>query len=136
MRFGRFSRIPLLLKISFYGKFWINLGYRIYPTYHTPSSVHYTFLQQVHLLPVNVCKIAGRVANSVDSDQTPRSAASDLGLHCLLRPVFPNTSCKYGNLIKSNPHRIHPGSAPVRKQCRPRSDSAEGLFCLSLIQPL
>ena len=25
-------------------------------------------------------------ANSVDPDQTPRSAASDLGLHCL--PVF------------------------------------------------
>ena len=30
------------------------------------------------------------VANSVDPDQTPRSAASDLGLHCLLRPVRPN----------------------------------------------
>ena len=43
------------------------------------------------LPPVNVCKIAGLVANSVDPDQTPRSAASDLGLHCLLRPVCPNT---------------------------------------------
>ena len=40
---------------------------------------------------MNVYKIAGRVANSVDPDQTPRSAESDLGLHCLLRPVFPNT---------------------------------------------
>ena len=28
---------------------------------------------------------------SVDPDQTPRSAASDLRLHCLLRPVRPNT---------------------------------------------
>ena len=29
--------------------------------------------------------------NSVDSDQMPHHAASDLGLHCLLRFVFPNT---------------------------------------------
>ena len=34
---------------------------------------------------------AAEVANSVDTDQTPRSAASDLGLHCLHRPVNPNT---------------------------------------------
>ena len=27
------------------------------------------------------------MANSVDTDQTPRSATSDLCLHCLLRPV-------------------------------------------------
>ena len=26
-------------------------------------------------------------ANSVDPDQTPRSAASDLCLHCLQRPI-------------------------------------------------
>ena len=38
---------------------------------------------------MNVSKIAGRVANSVNPDQTPRSAASDLGLHCLLRLVCP-----------------------------------------------
>ena len=31
------------------------------------------------------------VANSVDSDQTMHSVASDLGLHCLLRPICPNT---------------------------------------------
>ena len=36
--------------------------------------------------------IAGRVANSIYPDQTPRSAASDLGLPCLLRSVCPNTS--------------------------------------------
>ena len=35
-------------------------------------------------------KIAGGVANSVDPNETPRSAASHLGLHCLLRPVCPN----------------------------------------------
>ena len=29
------------------------------------------------------------VANSIEPDQTPHSVASDLGLHCLLRPVGP-----------------------------------------------
>ena len=33
------------------------------------------------------------MVNSVDPDQTPRSAASDLGLHCLPRSVCP----KYGS---------------------------------------
>ena len=55
------------------------------------------------LLPVNLCKIAGWVANSVDSDQTPRSAASDQGLHCFFKPVFSNTQSMYSNLIKSSP---------------------------------
>ena len=41
-------------------------------------------------------KIAGSVANSVDPDETPRSAASHLGLYCLLRPVCLNTYGKYG----------------------------------------
>ena len=36
------------------------------------------------------------MANSVDQDETPRSAASHLGLNCLLRPVCPNTYGKYG----------------------------------------
>ena len=35
------------------------------------------------------------VANSVDPDETPSSAASRLGLHCLLRPVCPNTYSKW-----------------------------------------
>ena len=35
-------------------------------------------------LPMNVYKIAEWVANSVDPDQIPRFAASDLCLHCLL----------------------------------------------------
>ena len=38
------------------------------------------------------------MANSVDPDETPRSAASHLGLYCLLRPVCPNTYGKYGIL--------------------------------------
>ena len=41
-------------------------------------------------------KIAGGVAISVDPDEMPRSAASHLGLHCLLRHVCPNTYGKYG----------------------------------------
>ena len=36
------------------------------------------------------------MANSVDLDETPRSAASHLGLYCLLRPVCPNIYGKYG----------------------------------------
>ena len=40
-------------------------------------------------------KIVSCMANSVDPDQTPRSAASDLGLYCLLRPVFPHAYGKY-----------------------------------------
>ena len=35
--------------------------------------------------------IAGRVADSEDPDQTPRSMASDLGLPWFLRSVCPNT---------------------------------------------
>ena len=36
------------------------------------------------------------MANSVDPDEMPYSVASHLGLHCLLRPVCPNTYGKYG----------------------------------------
>ena len=41
------------------------------------------------------------MANSVDPDQMPHSAASDLGLYCLLWPVCPNTSSYYGSPIPS-----------------------------------
>ena len=37
--------------------------------------------------PVDIFK----VANSVDCDQIPRYVMSDLGLHCLNMPVYPNT---------------------------------------------
>ena len=42
------------------------------------DALHQCFL--VH--PVVVSKIVESVATSADPDQTPRSAASDLGLHC------------------------------------------------------
>ena len=37
-----------------------------------------------NLLPVKMCEIVGCLANSVEPNQIPRSAVSDLGLHCLL----------------------------------------------------
>ena len=43
------------------------------------------------------------MANSVDPDQMPQNAASDLGLHRLQRLICPNTKGYYGN----------------GKQCRP-----------------
>ena len=36
-------------------------------------------------------KDADGMANSVDPDQTAPKKQSDLGLHCLLRPICPNT---------------------------------------------
>ena len=35
------------------------------------------------------------MTNSVDPDQMLHSAASDLGLHCLQRPVCPNIKAYY-----------------------------------------
>ena len=35
--------------------------------------------------------IAICMANTVDPDQMPQNAASDLGLHCLQKPICPNT---------------------------------------------
>ena len=40
-----------------------------------------------------VQNIAVCFANSVDPDQMPHSAASDLGPHCLQRSIGPNTKC-------------------------------------------
>ena len=36
----------------------------------------------------------------VDPDQMPNSLASDLGLHCFLRPVYPSTLGYYLSLFK------------------------------------
>ena len=65
------------------------------------------------LLPVSACKIAEWVTNCVDHDQTPFSAASDKGLHCLLRSVYLHTYSKYGNFYQIDPLRNHHGSAPA-----------------------
>ena len=41
------------------------------------------------------------MANSVDSDRTPPSAASDLGLHCLFRHNYFKAEGKYDMLYYS-----------------------------------
>ena len=63
-------------------------------------------------LPANMCKIAVWEPNSVDPDQMPRSAVSDLGLHfCSGMSV---RIYKVRTAIWSNrPLRNHSGSAPV-----------------------
>ena len=42
------------------------------------------------------------MANSVDPDEMPHSAASHPGLHCFLRPVYPNTYGKYGTCCSAH----------------------------------
>ena len=76
--------------LFFFFFFFTNLGYGIYPNYSHPLLFIILLFNKSTLLPVNVCKIVGLVANSVDLDQTPCSATYDLGLHCLRRPVCPN----------------------------------------------
>ena len=44
---------------------------------------------------VMILKNCEWMPNSVDPDQTPRSAASDLGLHCLLNPPCPKSYGKW-----------------------------------------
>ena len=41
------------------------------------------------------------MANSVDPDETPRSAAFYLGLHCLFRSVSLNTYGKYSIFVRT-----------------------------------
>ena len=40
------------------------------------------------------------VLQTIDPDQMPYFAASDLGLHCLLRPVCPNSRVILVNICK------------------------------------
>ena len=76
--------------------------YHIYPKYSDISTPYhicsYIWTSTIHYLMLCL-KIAGWVANSVDPDETPRSAASHLGLYCLLRPVCPNTYGKYDTIF-------------------------------------
>ena len=48
-----------------------------------------------HSLDFSLTFFARWVANNVEPDRTPQNAASDTGLHCLLRSVCPNTWGKY-----------------------------------------
>ena len=67
--------------------------HRIYSKIFTRITFYLILLnfQQDNLLPKNMSKDTGWVANSIDSDETPRSAAFNLGLHYLLRPFCSNT---------------------------------------------
>ena len=75
--------------------------YHIYPKY-SDTSTPYHICSKIWTSTIHyrmLClKIAGWVANSVDPDETPHSAASHLDLYCLLRPVCPNTYGKYGKM--------------------------------------
>ena len=76
-----------------------NSKYRIYPKYSVTSTPYHIcskiWTSTIHY-PMLCLKNAGWVANSVDPDEMPRSAASHLGLYCLLRPVCRNIYGKYG----------------------------------------
>ena len=61
--------------------------------YHTCSNI---WTSTIYYLKMLCLKIAGWVANSVDPDEMQCFASSYLGLHCLLRPVCPNTYGKCG----------------------------------------
>ena len=83
--------------------------YHIYPKY-SDTSTPYHICSKIWTSTIHyqmLClKIAGWVANNVDPDETPHSAASHLGLYCLLRPVCLNTYGKYGNTLSEigSPH--------------------------------
>ena len=53
------------------------------------------------------------MANSVDLDEMPHSAASHLGLNCLLRPLCPNTYGKYGIFSRKLPASLAQSDAPL-----------------------
>ena len=56
-----------------------------------------------------------RVTNSVDPDQTPRSAAPDLGLLCLFRHICPTTKDIHGRLQMSAFFNINKRVTPCKK---------------------
>ena len=89
--------------------------YRIYPKYSDTSTPYHILCTKIWTstihYPMLCLKIAGWVANSVDPDETPCSAASHLGLYCLLRPVCPNIYGKYGT------HKIWFCGEIRKKQC-------------------
>ena len=53
-----------------------------------------------------VAKTCWWMANSVDPDQMPHFALSDLGEHCLYTPLFPNTWGDYGT-CNGTSHLVH-----------------------------
>ena len=83
--------------------------YSNYPKYLDTSTHYHTCLKiwtSTTYYSVLCLKIAGQVANCVDPDDTPWSATSHLGLHCLLRPVCPNSYGKYSSYIIMSKFKI------------------------------
>ena len=80
------------VNISILDSFPLN-DYRINPKYWNTLFTYHTFPKiwnsPFYYLFI-VWNIAVCIENSVDPDQTPRSAASDLGLYCLQRYICPN----------------------------------------------
>ena len=72
-----------------------------YRSYNSNNSIFY---------PSSCLKLAGWMANSVDLDQTPHIAASDLGLHCLHRPVCQKSYGKYMEINRIFNHCVLRGS--------------------------
>ena len=72
---------------------WL-IWFSIYPKYSDTSTPYHIcskiWTSTIHY-PMLCLKIAGWVANSVNPDETLRSASSHLGLYCLLKPVCLNT---------------------------------------------
>ena len=72
-----------------YPKYWDTVS-----TYHTCSKFRNCPFYYLIMYLKYCC-----MANSVDPDLTPHSAASDLGLHCLQRPICPNTYGDYDSFV-------------------------------------
>ena len=100
-----------MLCYSLHSHLWGTIyEYRICPKYSDTSTHYHTcskILTSTTYYSMLCLKIAGWVANSVDSDEMPHSAASHLGLHCLLRPVCPNTYGKNGTHMFSCKNNIN-----------------------------
>ena len=54
------------------------------------------------------------MANSVGADQTTRSGASDLNLHCLLRPLPAGTQ-RENDVVSTSMRRDHVASTLIRR---------------------
>ena len=77
--------------------------------FHKNNYRYRSVLISDHLISVSVtlqysplvCRhLTGWVANSEDPDEMPHFSASHLGLHCLLRTVWPNTYSKVQHVVR------------------------------------
>ena len=69
----------------------MHLGYEMHCVHQVTEDVVTFLLKNIGTLWVDMSKNCQMSANSIDTDQMLQTAASDLGFHCLHRPVCPNT---------------------------------------------